>query len=419
VTGITWAEGIAFSWLAAAAGSHLASEPSNAALLAGGAAFLFGGIYLSFFGAVYGILPGPRWLTAPAAWVLLEELRARLLGGAPWALLGQSQHSLTTIAQVAELGGVAALSFLVVMPSAALAARGRERRWGACASLFAVAAALAFGERRVAEWTARDEDRGATATVVAVGGLADDPDPVAAYVAASERAPAAALTIWPESALPGYLQESPESVRRIAAVARSRGWLLLGARHYERAGSARRYRNSALLLAPDGELRAVYTKGRLVPFAERSPWPFPSLVERPYEPGAADPAVLQAGDLRVGALICWESVFAEPAASYARAGVDLLVNLTSDRDLGTGAAQHLAFSRFRAIEARRWLLRASGTGATVAIDPLGRVHPGAVFAIPLGSAPPGLATRAPWLVPGVAALLLAVGSLASARRRSR
>src|SRR5262249_49666642 len=76
----------------------------------------------------------------------------------------------------------------------------------------------------VGEWPAGAEGRGPTVTVVAVSGLADDPDPVAAYVAASERAPAAALTIWPESALPGYLQESPASVRRIAAVARSRGW---------------------------------------------------------------------------------------------------------------------------------------------------------------------------------------------------
>src|SRR5882724_58758 len=66
-------------------------------------------------------------LAAPSAWVLLETLRAHALGGAPWALLGQSQHALLPVAQIAELGGVASLSFLVLMPAAALAASGRER----------------------------------------------------------------------------------------------------------------------------------------------------------------------------------------------------------------------------------------------------------------------------------------------------
>lgn len=301
------------------------------------------------------------------------------------------------------------------MPAAALAARGRERRLGLAACLAAVVAALVFGERRIAEETARAEQPRSTATVVAVSGHADAADPVVAYAEETARAPAAALTVWPESALPGYLQESRPSLSRVAAAARARGGLLLGARHYEGAGSARRYFNSALLLGPDGELRGLYTKAHLVPFAERSPWPFPSLVERPYDEGVAPRAVLHAGDLRVGALICWESVFAEPAASDARAGVDLLVNLTSDRDLGAGAAQHIAFSRFRAIETRRWLVRASGTGSTVAIDPLGRIHAGSTFAIPRNHAPPGIVTRASWLVPACAGLVLVLGWLASAR----
>jgi apolipoprotein N-acyltransferase len=112
-------------------------------------------------------------------------------------------------------------------------------------------------------------------------------------------------------------------------------------------------------------------------------------------------------------------VFPEPSAGFARAGVDLLVNLTSDRDLGTGAAQHVAFSRFRAIEARRWLVRASGLGETLAIDPLGEVHAGSAFTIPRREAPIGLAARAPRLVPAASALLLALGLATCALRGRR
>jgi len=123
----------------------------------------------------------------------------------------------------------------------------------------------------------------------------------------------------------------------------------------------------------DGRLRSTYDKRRLVPFGERSPLPALATVPRPFSAGTAD-APLATDRLRVGPLVCWEAIFPALARRYAEQGVDVLVNLTSDRDLGTGASQQLAFSRFRAIETRRWLVRASGTGATVLVDPAGRVH---------------------------------------------
>src|SRR5207244_3926652 len=81
-----------------------------------------------------------------------------------------------------------------------------------------------------------------------------------------------------------------------------------------------------------------------------------------------------AGGRRFGPRVCWEASSPEFGRTYARQGVDVLVNLPSDRDLGAGASQQLAFSRFRAIETRRWLVRASGTGPTLLVDPAGRVH---------------------------------------------
>jgi apolipoprotein N-acyltransferase len=418
LTGMIWSQGMVWPWLARAAESHLMSDPTSAGLLAAAAAFLYGAVYPAAFAAVYPALPRPRWLMAPAAWVVLEWARANALGGAPWGLLGHSQHALLAVAQVAELGGVGALSFLCVLPAAALAERGRERRDGLIASALLLLAATGFGVLRLAEGAPGGETA-ERFRVAALSGAADTGDPVRAYVERGANLASRDLTIWPESTAPGYLQESALATRDVRHAARERGWLLLGARRYEGSGDARRYFNSALLLDPEGEARGSYAKTRLVPFAERSPWPFPSLVERPYSPAPDPYRPLQAGSLRLGVLICWESVFDEPTHAYARQGVDLLVNLTSDRDLHDGAAQHVAFSRFRAIETRRWLLRASGTGETIAIDPFGRTHRGEeLLSLAMPTSPPGAAVHIAWLLPIASCVLLLLGVLRGRRAPS-
>ena len=407
ITGLVWAGCTVAPWLYPAIRSHLAAGTLTATLLTTGAVWTYGGVYLAIFALVYSWLPRPRWLAAPAAWVLLETVRAHVLGGAPWALLGHSQHALLALAQIAELGGVGSLSFLVLMPAAALAASGRERIVGLAAALVATLAAATFGASRLAAPT--PAEAGDAVAVRVVSGHNVDPDSLLGYFQASTAGPPAALLIWPENAVAGYLEDDPVARATVAEVARKRGWLLLGAPRYEGRAAARRYFNSALLFDPGGERRGVYDKRWLVPLAERSPLLFLGTVERPFTPGSSQPAPLVAGRLRLGPLVCWDAVFPEPALSYARAGVDLLVNLTSDQDLGRGALQLLAFSRFRAIETRRWLVRASGTGATYLIDSLGRVHQGDTLRVVPGSGPPPtFYVRHAGIVAWVPAVLLAL-----------
>jgi apolipoprotein N-acyltransferase len=409
LAGMVWGCGTVFAWLYPAARGHLASGPIVASLFTAGAAWAYGGIYLCVLAGVYPWLPRPRWLTVPSAWVLLEAVRPYLLGGAPWALLGQSQIAVLPLAQLAELTGVAGLSFLVVMPAAALAESGRARRRGLAVWAAAVAVAAVFGAGRLARFPAGGASEGVPITVVSGHNLA--PDPLAAYRAATAAAPPAALTVWPESAVPRYLQEEPADQTVVAEVARERGWLLFGAPRWAGRGAARRYLNAAYLADPAGRVAGTYAKSLLVPWAERSPWPLPSLVARPFSAGPADPAPLRAAGLRLGVLVCWESVFAAPARNYARRGVDVLVNLTSDRDLGAGALQQLSFSRFRAIETRRWLIRASGTGTTDLVDPAGRVHPRTTLRVAPNHGAPGLYVRwgetVPWFAVAVLALCFA------------
>jgi apolipoprotein N-acyltransferase len=78
----------------------------------------------------------------------------------------------------------------------------------------------------------------------------------------------------------------------------------------------------------------------------------------------------------VGALVCFEAVFPELARELVRNGGELLVNLTNDGWYGRSAApyQHLAMARWRAVENRRYLLRAANSGVSAVIAPTGRIE---------------------------------------------
>jgi apolipoprotein N-acyltransferase len=124
-----------------------------------------------------------------------------------------------------------------------------------------------------------------------------------------------------------------------------------------------------------------YDKMHLVPFGEYVPYKklfffAGSLLQ---DVGILDPGkhrtVFATGGHSYGTFICYESVFADEVRQYARMGADVLVNISDDGWYGdTSAAwEHLNMVRMRAIENHRWVLRATNTGVTAAIDPYGRV----------------------------------------------
>jgi apolipoprotein N-acyltransferase len=73
--------------------------------------------------------------------------------------------------------------------------------------------------------------------------------------------------------------------------------------------------------------------------------------------------------------ICYEGIFPNEVRRFTRAGAQLFINVSDDGWFGGSGApeQHLAMARVRAVENRRWLLRATNTGITVSVDPYGRI----------------------------------------------
>ena len=359
-------------------------------------------VFLSLYVALFAWLlarafrrfgPQAVW-AAPFLWVGSEYLRSWIGGGFPWVLLGYSQATVPPIAQVASIGGVYLLSFVVALVSAAGAWTGLTRkpaRWLVSAGVIAGVIALGvWGAVRVRDGSLA---RGGSSLRVGLvqGNIAQEDkwDPALAvpilsrYLDLSRRAIAAGaeVVIWPESSTPFFLEENPAlaaEIRRLAQQAQTP--FVVGSDQIERAQQNRFY-NSAFLVGADGQTRAVYRKMHLVPFGEYVPLkqllPFVGpLVEAvsDFSPGL-EPVLLPIGDRRLSVAICYEVVYPWLVRSFVLGGSELLVTITNDAWYGTTSAayQHWEQASLRAVEQGRYLVRAANTGVTGIVDPYGRV----------------------------------------------
>jgi len=379
------------------------------------AGFLMGGVYYAAFGAFYSATGRSRStvvaislpLLAASAWVAAELGRARVLTGNPWGLLGYTQSGADawlTVLQVADLGGVYAVTFLVVLANASLAeawlaALDRTDRPGSKASMVAVGvgccvllAGLAYGRNRLAapvgpsdegtriaivqgnldlgsQWSEELYGRNLGAYLELTQEIGGDSDPV--------------LVFWPENAMTFFVETEPTWRAAIAmTTAPLDVELLSGAPRFE-PGAEITYFNSAFVLSPDGQVLARYDKEQLLPFAEYFPFGSVAFLHRrfgrvrEFTPGeATGPLPTRAG--AAGILICNEAMFPRLARKRVAAGADYLVNLSNDTWVADPefAMHQFQIVSLRAVETRRYLVRASTSGPSGVVDPHGRVVSG-------------------------------------------
>ena len=368
------------------------------ALLAGGLLVA----YLALFPALVAVVVarvcarlGPLGvLVAPAAWVGSELARRFILGGFPWVLLGSSQAGVTPVLQTASLAGVYGLSGLIAFVSAALAlavsGRGRARWAPPLAAAVLVAALSAWGAWRVNDGALLREGQPVRVALVQGNVLQQEKwDKARAgtilnrYLAMSREGAArgATLVIWPESSTPFMFEHDPAGRLAITALARELGVaVLFGSDQYE-PGPPARFFNSAFLVGPDGQTRAVYRKMHLVPFGEFIPLKrllffVTPLVESvsDFSPGE-DYVVMPLGGNRLSTAICYEVVYPDLVAAFVGRGSQLLTTITNDAWYGHSSAphQHFWMATLRAVEQGRYLVRSANTGISGIVDPYGRV----------------------------------------------
>ncbi len=330
--------------------------------------------------------PMVRWLVVlPGAWTLMEWLRGWLFSGFPWLQTGYA-HIDAPLAGYAPLGGVYLVTLLSSLTAGALAAlvRGTMRgRLVAAAVVVAVwAGGAALGTRA---WTVPAGDEIGVAIVqsaVPQGFKWQDDhrqEIMDLTLRMTRQALGTRLIVLPEAALPVLAHQAGQWLADLWGEAQAHGSdLMIGLLRYD--ADSNRYYNG--LLALSGEEAGWYDKRRLVPFGEFFPVPkavrswmrLMSLTYVDMSPGEDDQPPLHAAGQAIGATICYEDAYG--AAQLAVLPVaTLLVNVTNNAWFGDSAAPHqqMQMARFRALEAGRYLVRATSNGVSAIIAPDGRV----------------------------------------------
>jgi apolipoprotein N-acyltransferase len=354
----------------------------------------------------------------PAIWTALEYLRSFGFWAFPWNLLGYSQvHNLSLI-QIADIGGVYLVSFVIVLVNAALwlllTPLGRLRTRLGLAALTGglLLLALAYGEfRQAGDYSSLS--RLPLRLALVQGGMetrerwSDDRLSAAleAYLPLSEgvldswdeelrqRREAQAgrsgprrlgelLLVWPEGALPKGMDQRhaelvPYDVRTLLND-HDNAALLMGA--LGRPVRDKQANNGCLLIEGDGEMSWPYSKVRLVPYGEVVPLrEVARFLDYPWGnfdlSAGRSTAPLNWRGHRLGLLICFDNVFSFVARREVQAGAGALVLMTNNSwyNLASGIRQHCDIDVLRAIEYRRPLARVSTTGWSQLVAPDGSI----------------------------------------------
>jgi apolipoprotein N-acyltransferase len=375
---------------------------------------LYVGLYHALFGALIGALHAKYsrtivLLSVPFLWVAVELARARITGF-PWDLLGYTQVDNLTLTQLAPRTGVMGISFVIAAINALWLIRpvtiNRRTKYLpiAIAALLVLLATFAATRNRfnIVEPTQ------AVATLVqenlGVGteGAAQTESkqqmlssfsqlslhPVIGLTPKDRRlygSPAddsSQIIVWPEAPTE-FVDSDPIFRHAISNLAlQAKAPVIVNDVTIASSGENGRANlyNSASFFLPDGIYAGHYDKMHLVPFGEYTPYkPLFFFVghlldDLVFIPGTQR-TLFKVGDRSYGVFICYESIFGDDMRQFARAGAQVLINISDDGWYGDTSApwEHLDMVRMRAIENRRWIIRATNTGITAAIDPAGRV----------------------------------------------
>ncbi len=314
---------------------------------------------------------------------------------------GNSFHMLPPLLQVADLGGPMLLTAIAMLGNGAvyevIRSRLRKEPFPKAAPIVfasALAAFLGYGYYRISDIEARIASApkievGVVQTNMGIFEKWEDPQEGRRrhieQSLALEREHAPDLLVWPESAAAFALPEG-QNLRRYVLAAEDGETVttptLLGGLALRYRDGERRHYNTAFLTDTEGNVRATYDKTYLLAFGEYIPFGelFPVLYEWSPNSGRFTPGdhvrPMRFRDFRISTLICYEDILPSFVRRAVREGdPHLLVNITNDAWFGRTQEPyvHLALAKMRAIEHHRYLVRATNTGVSAVIDPMGRV----------------------------------------------
>ena len=360
------------------------------------AVITFQALYIALFAALYARVSRlrPQWLPfvlVPAAWVSVQFVKSLGVSACTWGSLAHTQANFLPAIQIAAVTGSWGIDFVVCLVNFAIGVAVTDRARSRTALVVAGAvmiAALGFGTLSLATSPpAKDGHRVAIlqGNMYNHGNLPNYPRRVyerylALTLEAAEHKPD--IILWPETAIPTTIQ-SPGWADEIAGLANRAGsWVLMGGYDLSADPGLRGYYNALLAFSDEGQQKDAYHKAHLVPFGEFVPFRDYLTFLKRYHVRVDDVLPAETHDLidtpigKLGTSICFESTFSQIAGVETRNGAEVLVVASNDAWFEGSSAtyQHFAAARLRAVENRRFLLRAASTGISAVIDPYGRVR---------------------------------------------
>lgn len=355
----------------------------------------------ALFWAGFGMLAAIAYLLIPRAWpgrwgrlVVLPVVIAGLwvgreelagawpYGGFSWGRVAMSQ-SMGPFAELASWGGMAGLSFMLVL-LAAVAIDAFEKGVVALrGAAMGVAAATVLLLIPVFPVEVTGTVRIGAVQGNGPAGYFSERSPgdlLAAQLNASALLAGEKLdaVVWPENASEFDPLASEEEMARVTTIAAFLGAPLTLGTITERDG---RFYNSTLAVDPEGGVVDFYDKKHPVPFGEyvpdRSFWEMLApdligLIEREYEPGERD-GVLPLGPIAAGSVICFDITDDRVMRELVADGAEVILAQSNNADFGRTdeSLQQLAIARLRAIEFGRTVVNISTVGTSAIITPAG------------------------------------------------
>jgi apolipoprotein N-acyltransferase len=280
-----------------------------------------------------------------------------------WMALGYSQVSHPALLQSCSLIGNYGLSAIIVAVNLAVSLFLR-RRWRA--GLVMALLLLALGGWGLIRLNTLDTHNGRSLQVA----LLQEEDSSKAILGSSQlpQVVNADLVVWPEDQF-NVMYKKPEiSLRILSNLLRGiKAVSAVGCWVYSDPVDAKQkphMENFCWVMSPLGNLEGRYDKLHPIPYVE------PTLKANP------DPKPIDTEAGRLGVQICYDLDFEDGTRKMAWQGAQILVVPTYDPMLW-GVRQHYlhsGMSPIRAVESGLWLVRATSSGESQIIDPLGRVQ---------------------------------------------
>jgi apolipoprotein N-acyltransferase len=375
-------------------------------VLAGLATMLFCAVmalYLGFSGLIFHKIAThtkrPLFsllLLAPTFFVIAELLRATVITGFPWLSFGYSHAPSGAFIGVAPVFGVFGVSWVVAFSAALLVLMIRNIKTPKSTAFRAAIGgwALLLLVLPLSKFIEYGHTDGAPVTVDLLQGNIDQKikwneaelnrtmEIYRGMVLASR----AKLIVLPETAVTSLLHDIPQEYLvelKNHAIANG-GDVLLGVPLVQRAAASDNspfynYLYNAVISLGTSPTSG-YSKQHLVAFGEFTPPAFSWAYQWLNIPlsnmsrGSSNQTPMSLAVGKVAINICYEDAFGNEVA-WQLPDAQLLVNVSNMAWYGKSLAadQHLQLSQMRSIETSRWMLRATNTGMTAAIDQTGKI----------------------------------------------